>query len=352
MANKGTQLNKARQHLIDTFLACLNEDTLPWRKGWNVVGLESMYNPISKTRYKGVNSLLLMFAAHEKGYDDPRWCTFHQASEKGWSIKKGSKGVPVEYWSYYDKKNKKNISYSEYSSAIKDGREAKEFVMVSRTYTVFNGCCIEGIPELEKQRVEKLNDIEMNQFIENIKDNMAVGYREAGNAAYYTPSTDIVTMPPREQFINQYEFDSTLLHELSHATGHESRLNREIRNKFASENYAIEELRAEMSSAFLSQYMNLDMGAEHLDNHKAYIQSWAESLKKEPNILFRAIKDAENIADYMIEKGEMEKFRQSEIEKEEIKEASSLDEKMKKAQNRVKVEKDSKACEKNGQKQK
>ena len=352
--SKGSQLNKARQQLIDTFLACLEEDKLPWKKGWKVVGTADNYNPISKTRYKGVNALLLMFVAYERGYDDPRWCTFKQAADQGWKVTKGSKGVPVEYWSVYDKTNKKNISLSEYNRELrKEDREADEFSIVSRTFTVFNAACIEGIPALEKKSVEKLNDIEMNDFIENIKNNMGVGYREVGNSAYYTPATDVVTMPPREQFKAQIEFDSTLLHELSHATGHESRLNREIRNPFGSENYAEEELRAEMSSVFLGQYMELDMGPESLNNHKAYIQSWAEKLKKDPNVLFRAIKDAEGIADYMIEKGEMEKFRETEMENEEVQESSSLEDKIAGAKEKVNCSgKDSKVCVENGQKKK
>lgn len=340
---KGQNLNKARQQLIDTFLACLNEETLPWRRGWNMTSMNTMHNPISKTRYKGVNALLLMMVAFDRGYEDPRWCTFKQAKDKGWHIKKGSEGVPVEYWSVYDKKKKKNITLGEYNTAIrKEERDPEEFRLVSRTYTVFNAACIEGIPELTKDNPEKLSDIEMNSFVENIKNNMGVGYREFGNRAYYTPNTDVVTMPPRESFINQYEFDSTLLHELSHATGHESRLNRDIRNFFGTEKYAIEELRAEMSSAFLGQYMDIDMGPEHMNNHKAYIQSWAKDLKEDPNILFRAIKDAESIADYMIEKGDMERIKGLSMEEIDEQEKASLDEKVEKARGQVKTGKSNK----------
>lgn len=336
--SKAGNLNKARQKLIDMFLACLEEDTLPWNRGWNVVGTESMYNPISKTRYRGVNAFLLMFVAWDKGYSDPRWCTFKQASDKGWKIKKDSEGVPVEFWSVYDKKNKVTMSLYDYNDAINDGREPEDFTILSRTYTVFNGNCIEGIPELETKSVDILNDIEMNEFVCNVKDNMKVGYREFGNRAYYSPMHDEVTMPPREQFKSQYEFDATLLHELSHATGHESRLNREIRNTFASENYAIEELRAEISSAFLSQYLCVDLSDEHLNNHKAYVQSWAKELKDDPNILFRAIKDAEKISEYIIDMGEMELvkvFNDPIKETESENERLSLDDKLQLAQSKV-----------------
>lgn len=311
MTNTKPKLNKARQQLIDAFVGCLNENTLPWRRGWAVTGLRRMENAVSKTPYHGCNAFLLMFIADMQGYDDNRWCTFNQATSQGWKIKKGSKGIPVEYWSVFDKKAKKNISFSDYDMEIrKNGREESEFSIVSRTYTVFNGNCIDGIPPLEKAETV-FNDIQMNNFVENIKSNMQVGYRELGQQAYYSPSEDTVTMPPREKFLSQHEFDSTLLHELSHATGHESRLNRDIHNTFGSKDYAVEELRAEISSAFMSQYLNMDMSQDHLNNHKAYIQSWISVLKKDPNVLFAAIKDAEQISDYMVEMGEIEKLRES-----------------------------------------
>lgn len=309
MKHKQPKLNKTRQELIDSFVGCLNEEKLPWRQGWNVTGLSLMRNAVSNTAYHGCNAFLLMMVASIRGYDDPRWCTYKQASDNGWQVKKGAKGAPVEYWTVYDKKHKKNISFDDYhDEVVNKGRDEKEFSIISRTYTVFNANCIDGIPPLEQKDPQKLNDIEMNQFVGNIKDNMQVGYKEFGDRAFYSPSVDTVTMPPRSQFLNQHEFDATLLHELAHATGHESRLNRDLHHRFGSEGYAVEELRAEISSAFLTQYIEIDLNCEHLDNHKAYIQSWSSVLKKDPNILFAAIKDAEAISDYMIELGEPERI--------------------------------------------
>lgn len=303
--NKQPQLNKARQQLIDAFVGCLNEDTLPWNKGWNVTG-ERIRNAVSNTEYHGCNVFLLMMVASMRGYEDPRWCTFKQAVDQGWKIQKGSKGVPVEYWSVFDKKTKKNISLDDYTREVEvNGRKKTEFSIVSRTYTVFNAECIEGIPPLERKAPQKLNGIEMDSFVNKIKDNMGVGYRECGDSAYYSPATDTVTLPHKEQFKSQHDFNSTLLHELSHATGHQSRLNRDIQHPFGSPEYAKEELRAEISSAFMGQYIELDINQWHVDNHKAYIQNWISVLKEDPNVLFAAIKDAEKIADYLVEKGEL-----------------------------------------------
>lgn len=123
-------------------------------------------------------------------------------------------------------------------------------------------------------------------------------------------------MPPRNCFEIQEAFTSTCLHELANATTHSSRLNRKTCGSFGSEAYAIEELRAEMSNVFLSQHLNIELNNDNLDNHKAYIQSWAEKIKDDPNCLFRAIKDAEAISDYMIEMGEKETILQVETKSE------------------------------------
>lgn len=326
--NNQAHLNKARQQLIEAFMGCLKEDTLPWTKGWHTTG-ERMRNAVSETEYHGCNAFLLMLVAYMKGYEDPRWCTFKQAQDQGWKIQKGSKGVPVEYWSVYDKKEKQTISLADYTRAVSEnGRDKNDFSIVSRTYTVFNGQQIEGIPALEKKPVPKLTDIEMDGFVNNIKNNMDVGYREVGDQAYYSPSTDTVTMPHKEQFKSQHDFNSTLLHELSHATGHESRLNRDIAHSFGSPEYAKEELRAEISSAFMSQYIEVDISQWHLDNHKAYIQGWSSVLKEDPNVLFTAIKDAEKIADYLIEKGELTLNRDEQAKPEK---KPSLDERISQA---------------------
>ena len=152
MTNKPPKLNKTRQQLIDAFISCLNEETLPWRQGWNVSCADRMCNAVSQTAYRGCNAFLLMMVASVCGYDDPRWCTYKQAQDNGWQVKKGAKGVPIEYWSVYDKKNKKNISFEEYHDAVcNKGRGEKEFSIVSRIYTVFNANCIEGIPALDKK---------------------------------------------------------------------------------------------------------------------------------------------------------------------------------------------------------
>ena len=310
------KLNKTREALTEIFLSSLQEERLPWRAGWKQGGMfKKMYNGATGYRYRATNLMILNLEAMKMGYDDPRWCTFNQASERKWKVKKGSKGVPIEFWSIYDKIDGKKVTMDEKKALIDaEERNEEDFNLFSKTYVVFNANCIEGIPELEKADEKKLdNEIVMNGFVERIKENMGVGYVEKGYQPYYSPADDEVVMPEKEKFFNQYEFDSALLHELSHATGHESRLNRKL-GKSGTEEYAEEELRAEIASAFISSIVSMEMDEKHIENHKAYIQNWAKAIKDDPNCLFRAIKDAEKISDYLIQLGEIEKVLEIEEE--------------------------------------
>lgn len=306
-------VNKTREGIVKMFIESLEEDKIPWQAGWNnEFKFQEMYNGTSDRKYNGVNLLYLNYHALKFGYDDPRWITFNQAKENEWKVKKGEHGVPVEYWMMYDKKEKKCYTISKAMELIeKNIKTNDDFTFVAKNHYVFNAQQIEGIPELESktQRIE--SDIQVNEFIENIKNNIGVNYDEFGTQAYYHPSTDKVVMPERSKFYGQKQFDSTLLHELSHATSHPSRLNRKT-GKQGTKQYAKEELRAEIASTFLSAYIDMEVDEEHLQNHKAYIQYWIEDLKNKPKELFDAIKDAEKISNYLIEKGELEYILENE----------------------------------------
>ena len=305
------QFNKAREKLAEIFLKALEEKRYEWKKGWSSNGFKAPVNIVGNNKYRGINKFLLMLTAQEHGWNDYRWCTFKQATSKGWKIKKDEHGTPVEYWSMYDKETKKNYTFAEYERIIQNEPERKEdFVMSARIYIVFNGAQIDGIPVLPD--VEKNNGIELSEFVENTVKNMGIEVL-SGNSAFYSPSTDKITMPEKDTFVSDYEYNSTLLHELSHATGHEDRLNRNIRNTFGTEDYAKEELRAEIASCFISAELPIVQTDSNIENHKAYIQSWIKVIKDDKNELFKAINDAGDITDYIFKVGEIEKYLPTEI---------------------------------------
>lgn len=296
--------NKLREEIARQFIACLKEDKLPWQAMWYN---DRPQNAVTGKKYRGVNAFWLSFLSSMRGYQDPRWCTFKQASDKGWRIKKGEHSTNVEYWSLYDKKQKKTVTMWEANEIVaSDPAREEDFVLTCRLYHVFNAEQMEGVPELAKPCAVDIETVRAQRDV--LLTNMGLTFHEGGTEAYYKPSQDSITMPPDTFFMDSYGYMSTFLHECGHATGHESRLNRNLQGRFGSPDYAKEELRAEIASAFTSQA--LGFGREGtglsgaLDNHKAYIQSWIEAIEDQPNELFAAIKDAEKISDYLLEKGE------------------------------------------------
>ena len=96
--------NKAREEIVKLFVDCLYKEDIPWHRGF--MPSRTSYNPVTKTVYKNSNRFILYLNEYLHHYDDPRWMTFKQALEAGYHIRKGEKGVPIEYWSIYDKKEK------------------------------------------------------------------------------------------------------------------------------------------------------------------------------------------------------------------------------------------------------
>lgn len=299
------KLNRMREEMINSFIDCLKKDTIPWHRSWSAK--QRPFNAVTNTTYRGVNSLWLSYNQFAREFDDPRWCTFKQAQTQGWKIKPGSKGTRVEFWSLYDTEEKRKLTQRE-AKQLSDELTLEEFKNrvkpISNVYTVFNGEQIDGIPKYEEKTYE-LNTEELLQKRDTLLKNMNVDFSEGGYKAFYNPSRDRITLPEMNRFETEYDYMATLLHEAGHATGHISRLNRDMTGVFGSPEYAKEELRAEIASAFTAQELGLDYEQnEHMENHEAYVQNWIDVLENEPNELFAAIKDAEKISDYLIEKGE------------------------------------------------
>lgn len=299
-------MNKLREKIAQDFLSALKQDKLPWSACWQQ---ERPVNMATGKLYRGVNALYLSFCSDALGYTDPRWCTFHQAQEKGWRVRKGAKSCRVEYWAYYDLKEKKLLSWPDvWKLLTNDPDYWVNLQLRCRTYCVFNAEQIDGIPPLERRHTS-IGAIREQR--DELIRNMGIGYREQGKNAYYSLPEDTVTLPPEASFDDEYSYMATMLHECGHATGHPARLDRDLSGSFGSESYAREELRAEIASAFTAQALGLQLSSEQLQGqmqrHIAYVQSWSQALENDPGELFRAIKDAEKISDYLIEKGGFEK---------------------------------------------
>lgn len=297
--------NKVREQLAQKFLAALDQGRIPWEACWSQGRPE---NAVTGKTYRGVNAIALSYAADDRGYTDPRWCTYNQAQNNGWQVRKGETSpISVEYWAYYDLKEKKLLSWQEMRDKLKaDPDYEKHLQLRCRIYPVFNAQQIDGIPVLEERRHTDIGTLRQQR--DTLIRNMGIGYEEYGNQAFYSPSLDRVVLPPEASFDDTYSYMATFLHECGHASGAAHRLNRDLSGFRGSESYAREELRAEIASAFTAQSLGLQLTPSQLEHHTqlhaAYIQSWASILKDAPDELFRAIKAAEEISDYLIEKGE------------------------------------------------
>lgn len=301
-------LNKVRFQLAEKFLKALKEKRLPWQQPWKNLNIRygTQQNALSGRRYRGVNAAWLWAVAMEKGYEDPRWCTFKQATDQGWKIRKGEHGVPIEFWSIYDTAAKKKVSREEYDRIVRaDPTKAENYKPISQFFTVFNGQQIDGIPHLPRRELNpEFKNTLMQQFTDQYFVNTGIELRRSGDAAYYHTAEDYITMPPKEQFYSESEYYQTLIHECAHSTGHASRLNRKFDQERSRAAYAKEELRAEIASNFVLSDCDF-MPNETLENSKAYFQDWAEEIKKDPKVLFSAINDADKIADYIAVKGNL-----------------------------------------------
>lgn len=268
-----------RKEITDRIIAKLEEGAGEWVKPWSGVGINGMPKNYSTGRaYSGVNVLLLWTAAQERGFDRNQWLTFKQAQELGAKVRKGAKGVMCIFYSMVERKGR--------GSDI-DADEAGKPMPVLKPFWVFNVAEIDGLPAAaEPTTKEEFTPIEAAERL--LKDSGAM-IRHGGNRAFYSVAGDAIDLPERERFASAEDYYATALHELTHWTGHHSRLNREFGKRFGDAAYAFEELVAELGSAFVMGELGL-MGT--MDGHASYLQAWLQVLKADKTAIFTAAKHA------------------------------------------------------------
>ena len=290
MAREQDFYKEVAEKLIDQ----LQKGTAPWQRPWEVVQGGLPRNPTTGEEYHGGNVVNLLM----QGYQDPRWMTFRQAGEIGARVRKGEHGTRIIYWRFEGKQPVLDEDGKPKLDA--NGKQIKEEVRLERPRPfisyVFNAEQMEGLPPLEKTPEHSWTPVEKAEEL-LAKSGARIEHRSQSKA-YYTPSTDTITLPLKEQFKDQEGYYSTALHELGHWTGHESRLDRDIHHPFGSEAYAREELRAEIAGMMLSMETGIpNLGME---NHAAYVQSWIKALREDPKEIFRASADAGKIFEYVM----------------------------------------------------
>jgi antirestriction protein ArdC len=312
MARKREASEKKRDlrlELADRLIEQIESGNARWQKPWEDGEVQPPVNAVTGQPYHGVNYQNLMLFSPDPS--DNRWCTYKQAKAQGWQVREGEHGISIEKWTPYERK----LTPEEKQELRDAGRTEipdSEQRFGVRNYTVFHASQIDGIPPIE--RPERGYELEgkPDPRIEGLAEAMGVEVRRGGSKAFYRPSEDFVRMPFAEDFHTAKGHDTVFLHELSHATSHENRLNRELKNPFGSEKYALEELRAEMSAAMTAAALGIgfDPAAQgkeegrETETSAAYLAGWLKALpdKDRKQILTQAIKDAQGISDYLLER--------------------------------------------------
>lgn len=304
MSDKKKQLSKARQALVDRVLSRLDADAMPWDNGMQ--GVNAMpFNAVSGARYRGMNALNLMLTFKQ----DPRWLTFNQAKDKGYTVKKGAKGVPIELYKTIDKRTGKDANMPAILEEIKDMTftERQEFKRknlqsFARGYYVFNASDVIGIEPYRAPELTPTDVSARNERIERVIEDSQCPILYDGNGRnYYSPSFDEIHLTERAAFKSDEFFYNTALHEMAHSTGHSSRLDRKG-GTFGSQAYAREELVAEMASVLIAAELGLNHSDRVIENSAEYVRDWAELIREDPQTLIDATFDATKATDYICDR--------------------------------------------------
>jgi antirestriction protein ArdC len=274
------------QEFANRIVAELENGVKPWVRPWDpekAGGPQAPFNPVTGKRYHGINVLILGMDMRAFQSGDPRWMTYQQAQEKKWQVRKGEKSTTIFFTKPYE---------------VKDGdaEDGRKMIRVLKHYAVFHATQIDGVPTYKAPNVEEAPWTRPESADIILKNSGAV-VRIGGDKAFYSPTTDHIQLPPENAFRGPPEFAATALHELAHWTGHPSRLNRDMQSRFGSAAYAMEELRAELASAFVASELGIPTD---IPQHASYIADWIKPLKADKREIFRAAADAQKIADMQL----------------------------------------------------
>ena len=300
-----------------------------WKKGWMGINgsIQGLPQNISGRTYSGGNSFFLMFNTAEKGYKTPVYMTFKQAKEQNLHVKSGEKSVPIFKWGLSIKdENGKKVSEEDYNAMSQEERATMDVRPFPKMFHVFN-IDQTNLEEVNKKRYDaivarfktpeqEVKDTEgmyVNEALDRMFEQKAwhanIQYDKPADQAFYSPSTDSIVLPMKEQFKlgktpeevyhDGMEYYSTALHEMAHSTGHESRLDRKFGAQ-GTDNYAHEELIAEMTSALVGSTMGFDR--KILENNANYLSGWLNRLRDKPETITTIMTDVGKASDMIIEK--------------------------------------------------
>lgn len=284
------------QQVTDKIIELLKSEKRPWIRPWSATQTQCQ-NLITNHIYKGCNPILCSVDMLLCGYELPYFVGFNQAKELNWQIKKGSKATSILFAGSFNKEIETST-----------GETENKTFFTNRWYNVFNVECFtdsssdkkitDYIAKINKKTlINQDNPIEtFDNFIRNQKAKVTFG----GDKACYFPVLDSIKMPHFHDFSDARKYYSTFVHELTHWSGHETRLKRNMSGDFGSKKYAFEELIAELGSAYVCNELADNWDLE-LQYHANYLNSWIEILKEDKNAFFKASSLAQKACNFLLE---------------------------------------------------
>jgi antirestriction protein ArdC len=316
MSGSFDRVMEGRKELVNRIIENMEKGYILPKPQWGVSPF-TFQNPISHAKYHGANMIKLYLHSAVNGYTDTRFMTYKQAQSIGWRVKKGEKGIRLEKFIFTKQVEQENPD---------TGQMEKVMVRLKRpmvnTFVVFNASQIEGIEPQEEMKPLEHNEV-LELADQLIASSECTIREEPWGKAYYRPASDTIVLPPRDAFISQEAFATTLMHEMVHSTGHPSRLNRPLLSCFGTQEYALEELRAELGAFFMGTDLGIEGSQELLDSHTHYLESWIKVLKDDPNELFRACSDAQRAVERL--SSNLERYQELCREKETVHEPVKMD---------------------------
>jgi antirestriction protein ArdC len=269
----------------------LEAGTRPWVQPWTGASVSRPLRACG-TPYQGINVLWLWMAAEAAGHTSPFWMTYRQAHVLGAQVRKGERGTVAIFYKAYRPRD----------ASENDEAECDRTRRVLKSFIVFNARQIDGLPDRFFPEPQPLPlPTERDRALDAFFAAIPATIRHFGVEAYYSRASDQVTMPEPGLFRDLDHYRATLAHELSHWTGHQSRLSRQMAGRFGSEAYAMEELVAELSSAMLGAELGLPV--EHLDHHASYLASWLKVLKADSRAILTVAAKSEEAASLLLRLG-------------------------------------------------
>jgi len=278
--------------VTDTIIAAIEAGAGDWQMPWHRSG-EGLNRPVNidtHNAYRGINVVSLWASAQARGFGTGTWGTYRQWQNNGAQVRKGEKASLVVFYKEFD-----------VEETTGDGETEHGKRLMARASWVFNADQVDGYtaPSLPEPKDPVLTLDKAERFIAGT----GAVVRHGGSRAFYRPSDDIIQMPERERFLGSEtssateSYYATLLHELTHWTGHDRRCDRQFGKRFGDDAYAMEELVAELGAAFLCADLGVTLTPR--PDHAAYIDNWLKVLKADKKAIFTAASQAAKATDYL-----------------------------------------------------